>query len=62
MQGADKPTEYRIGRAIVRMHGTPDRDKLERAVAQLMQQVQKKPCSEGRGADEARSAEQAKGA
>lgn len=40
MQGTDKAAEYKIGRAIVRMHGTPDRKNLETAVARFMQQVQ----------------------
>ena len=40
MQGTDHVTEYKIGRATVRMHGTPDREKLEAATLKFMQQVQ----------------------
>ena len=34
--------EYKIGRAIVRMHGTPDRAKLEEATLKFMQKVEQK--------------------
>lgn len=40
MQGTDQITEYKIGKATVRMHGTPDREKLEAATLKFMQQVQ----------------------
>ncbi len=32
-------TEYRIGKAIVRMHGTPDREKLEAATVKLVKKA-----------------------
>lgn len=32
-------TEYRIGKAIVRMHGTPDREKIEAATVQLIKKA-----------------------
>lgn len=34
--------EYKIGKAIVRMHGTPDRERLEKATAKFMWAVIKK--------------------
>ena len=40
MQGTEQVTEYKIGKAIVRMHGTPDREKLEAATLKFMRQVQ----------------------
>lgn len=33
-------TEYRIGNAIVRMHGTPDREKVEAAALRFLQKVE----------------------
>lgn len=32
-------TEYRIGKAIVRMHGTPDRENLEAATVKLVKKA-----------------------
>lgn len=32
-------TEYRIGKAIVRMHGQPDREELEKATAEFLSKV-----------------------
>ncbi len=32
-------TEYRIGKAIVRMHGTPDREKIEAATVTLIKKA-----------------------
>lgn len=32
--------EYKIGRAIVRMHGVPDRERLEAATMKFMQKVE----------------------
>lgn len=32
-------TEYRIGKAIVRMHGTPDREKLEAETVKLVKKA-----------------------
>lgn len=32
-------TEYKIGSATVRVHGTPDRDKLKAASERFMKQV-----------------------
>lgn len=32
-------TEYKIGSATVRVHGTPDRDKLKSASERFMKQV-----------------------
>lgn len=40
MQSTAQVTEYKIGKAVVRMHGTPDREKLEAATLKFMQQVQ----------------------
>ena len=40
MQNTAQVTEYKIGKAIVRMHGTPDRGKLEAATLKFMKQVQ----------------------
>lgn len=40
MQSTEQVTEYRIGNAIVRMHGTPDREKIEAATLKFMQQVE----------------------
>ena len=43
-------TEYKIGRAIVRMHGTPTRENLEAAAARLLahqEQVMRKLAKEG---------------
>lgn len=34
--------EYKIGRAIVRMHGVPDRERLEAATLKFMQKVEQK--------------------
>lgn len=33
-------TEYRIGRAIVRIHGTPDSNKLKEATTRFLKQVE----------------------
>lgn len=35
-------TEYKIGNAIVRVHGEPDKEKLKAATAQYIKQVRKK--------------------
>lgn len=35
-------TEYKIGRAIVRMHGTPNRENLEAAAVRFLADVSKK--------------------
>lgn len=35
-------TEYKIGKAIVRMHGTPDRKNLEEATARFLAKVEQK--------------------
>lgn len=40
MQNTAQVTEYKIGKATVRMHGTPDREKLEAATLKFMRQVQ----------------------
>lgn len=40
MQTTEQVTEYKIGRAIVRMHGTPDREKVEAAAIRFLQRVQ----------------------
>lgn len=40
MQSTAPAAEYRIGKAIVRMHGTPDREKLEEATLKFMRQVE----------------------
>lgn len=40
MQGTAQITEYKIGKATVRMHGTPDREKVEAATLKFMRQVQ----------------------
>ena len=40
MQGTEQVTEYKLGKATVRMHGTPDREKLEAATLKFMRQVQ----------------------
>ena len=34
--------EYKIGSCIVRMHGTPDREKLKEATAEFLKAVQRK--------------------
>ena len=34
--------EYKIGNCIVRMHGTPDREKLKEATAEFLKAVQRK--------------------
>ncbi len=33
--------EYKIGSCIVRMHGTPDREKLKEATAEFLKAVQR---------------------
>ena len=33
-------TEYKIGKAIVRMHGTPNREALEEATAKFLAKVE----------------------
>ena len=33
-------TEYKIGKAIVRMHGTPDQKNLEEATARFLAKVE----------------------
>ena len=33
-------TEYRTGNAVVRIHGTPDRDKLKEAAEQFLKRVE----------------------
>ena len=48
MQSTEQVTEYKIGRAIVRMHGTPDREKLEAATLKFMKQVQLQKKKEAR--------------
>lgn len=40
MQSTAPAAEYRIGNAIVRMYGTPDREKIEAATIKFMRQVQ----------------------
>ena len=40
MQSTEQVTEYRIGNAIVRMHGTPDREKIEAATLKFMRRVE----------------------
>lgn len=35
-------TEYKIGKATVRMHGTPDRENLEAATARFLAKVEQK--------------------
>lgn len=40
MQSTSPAAEYRIGKAIVRMHGKPDREKVEAATLKFMRQVQ----------------------
>lgn len=40
MQSTAPTAEYKIGRATVRMHGTPDREKVEAATLKFMRQVQ----------------------
>ena len=35
MQSTEIVTEYKIGKATVRMHGTPDREKLEASMKML---------------------------
>ena len=39
MQNTVQVTEYKIGKAIVRMHGTPNREKLEAATLKFMKQA-----------------------
>ena len=39
MQGTEKVTEFKVGKATVRMHGTPDREKLEAATRKFMERV-----------------------
>ena len=48
-------TEYKIGKAIVRMHGTPDRKNLEDATARFLAKVEqqrRKQAKEGRKTDD----------
>lgn len=40
MQNTAQVTEYKIGPATVRMHGTPDREKVEAAALKFMKRVQ----------------------
>lgn len=35
-------TEYKIGRAVVRIHGTPDKDNLKKASEEFMKKVERK--------------------
>lgn len=48
MQNTVQVTEYKIGKAIVRMHGTPNRKNLEAATLKFVKQVriQKKKVKE----------------
>lgn len=39
MQGTAQVTEYKIGNATVRMHGTPDREKLEAATVRMLKKA-----------------------
>ena len=39
MQSTEQVTEYKIGKATVRMHGTPDREKIEAATLRFMKKV-----------------------
>lgn len=34
--------EYRVGNAIVRMHGTPDREKIEAATVRFVKKIDRK--------------------
>lgn len=34
-------TEYKIGNAIVRMHGTPDREKVEAATLKFLNKIER---------------------
>ena len=48
-------TEYKIGKAIVRMYGTPDRKNLEDATAHFLAKVEqqrRKQAKEGRKTDD----------
>lgn len=49
--------EYKIGKATVRMHGTPDRERLEAATLRFMQKVEqarrKQRKGEGENAEKA---------
>ena len=39
MQSTVQVTEYKIGKATVRMHGTPDREKVEAATMRLIKKA-----------------------
>lgn len=39
MQGTNQVTEYKIGNATVRLHGTTDREKIEAATVTLIKKA-----------------------
>ena len=41
MQSTAQVTEYKIGAATVRMHGMPDRAKLEAAAQQFLKDIER---------------------
>ena len=52
-------TEYKIGKAIVRMHGTPDQKNLEEATARFLNKVvqqRRKQAKERSESDERKTA------
>ena len=52
-------TEYKIGKAIVRMHGTPNRENLEEATARFLAKVeqQRRKQAKERSKQDARNTE-----
>lgn len=40
-------TEYRIGNATVRLHGTPDADKVKTATTEFLKRIEAKRKKEG---------------
>lgn len=50
MQGTAQVTEYKIGNATVRMHGTPDREKIEAATVTLVKKARQQKKRKGKSA------------
>lgn len=42
-------TEFKIGNAVVRIHGNPDRDKLKEATVAYLKKVERKKRNEKKG-------------
>ena len=49
MQSTEQVTEHKIGRATVRIHGTPDREKVEAAAIRFVTKVLEQKNKQRRG-------------